>query len=87
MGNAPADGRADVAIRSSTRGTLTAEDRLLVTHEAACRWCPESILSPDVRSVIQWADAHESSSSHDYVKKARIATHVGPQDPWAAVGV
>jgi hypothetical protein len=82
------DGRPDVEIRSRVyeegpgdMGEWVLTDR--VTHEAACRWCPESFLSPDVRSVVKWADVHETQRYHLDLKADRSRNGVGPREPWS----
>lgn len=92
MADQAQDGRPDVEIRSTAKVYETMKDDgswewtpadLLVAHEAACRWCPESFLSPDVRSVVKWADKHEQSMGHTHSKSERLNSGVGPRDPWA----
>lgn len=86
MADQAKDGRPDVKIRSFSQGDHNMRSgRVPITHEAACRWCPESCLSPDVRDVVKWADAHEQSLGHTYGKQERIADGVGPRDPWAVL--
>lgn len=88
------DGRPDVEIRSTAKVYEVMKDDgswewtpadLSVTHWAACRWCPESFLSPDVRSVVKWADKHEQSGGHTYSKTERQKSGAGPRDLWDGV--
>ena len=94
MPDQASDNRLDVEIRSTAKIHESLTDGgswewtpsdLLVTHEAACRWCPESLLTPDVRSAIQWADKHEQSLGHTHSKSERLNSGSGPRDPWAGV--
>jgi hypothetical protein len=58
------DNRPDVDIRM--RAVPGADPRVpaAVVGEANCRYCTETLLSPDPRTLVKWADDHESSQSH-----------------------
>lgn len=87
MADQAKDGLPDVVIRSTARptGLRSGGTALLVTHEAACRWCPESLLTPDCRDAVKWADKHEMSLGHTYTKQEAQREGRGPRDPWAEI--
>lgn len=82
MADQAVDARPDVEIRSWIRlpGTDLNGRTVRIQHSAACRWCPESMSTPDVRDAVQWADAHEAQQYHRDLKADRIASGIGPRE-------
>jgi hypothetical protein len=63
----PEENRSDVEIRQHARHED--DGALLVTNEIHCRFCVSTLLTPDVRTAIRWADLHELLLSHLLAKK------------------
>lgn len=66
------DNRPEVTLRQHAKhpdedGVLT------VTTVAHCRFCTESLITPDVRLAIGWAEAHEKSLGHLLSKQEATA--------------
>lgn len=70
--NTAKDGRDDVEI--SLKAIPAGDPRIpaMVTGEAHCRFCVDTLLSPDPRALVKWADKHEASQGHILTKQERL---------------
>lgn len=69
------DNRPDVDIRLRAMPGSDPRVPATVLGEAECRFCPESMSSPDPRTLVRWADEHEASQGH-VLTKQEIQTQV-----------
>ena len=70
--NTAKDGRPDVEIKLKAYPNADPRIAMEVAGEAHCRFCTDTMMSADPRTLVNWADWHESSQGHILAKQEAL---------------
>ena len=75
------DRRPDVDIRLRALPAVDPRIPIEIMGSANCRFCVDTLMSPDPRILVKWADDHESSQAHILCKQdIQRQTEVAPPE-------
>ena len=81
------DNLPDVDIRLKALPAGDPRQSAMILGEAECRFCSVALSSPDPRTLVRWADQHESSQSHILCKQdIQQRTEVAPPEVLVSQG-